>query len=81
MLSNVTESLWLVCCFFFFLHFFIGVELLCHVILVSAIQYRESVNVYIYPVPFGLPSHSPIPLSRSSQSTKLGSLCYIAASH
>ena len=47
--------------------------------LVFAVQQSESAMcIYIYPLPFEPPSHPP---SSSSQSTKLSSLCYRAASH
>ena len=46
-----------------------------NVVFVSAIQQHESA------FPLEPPTHLPSHLSRSSQSTKLGSLCYTAASH
>ena len=61
--------------------FFFKIEglLLYSVVLVSAIQQQESVYIYIYiyipPLKPPSPSH-PTP-SRSSQSSRLGSLCYI----
>ena len=36
--------------------------------------------VYIYPLPLQPPFHSPVPPSRSSQTTDLSSLCFAAAS-
>ena len=48
------------------------------VLLVSAIQRRESTIVYICTLPLQLPSHSHP--SRSSQSTELSPLCDAAAS-
>ena len=59
---------------------FIGAQLLYNVVLVSAVQWSESAEVYIYPLPPEPPS-SPSHPSRSSQSTELSSLCRTAASH
>ena len=43
--------------FAFFKSIFIGLQLLYNVVLVSTTQQRESA-IHIYPLPFGLPSHS-----------------------
>ena len=49
-------------------------------VLVSAIQQRASaIIIHIFP-PLGPPSPTTIHPSRSSQSTRLGSLCYVATS-
>lgn len=48
----------------------------------------NQLDIYVYPLPLEPPSYPPHPAtppasypSRSSQSTKLSSLCYLAASH
>ena len=67
---------------FFLIYFLIGGKLLYHM-LVSAVQQHESViithtHTYIYiPSLLSLPLLSPSPRSRSSQSTRLDSLCFI----
>jgi hypothetical protein len=51
-------------------------------VLVSTIQQSEpAIHIYIYPVPVQPPSLTPSHPSRPSQSTKLSSLNFIAASH
>ena len=73
-----TKGAWL--CLFVYL--FIGVKLLYNVVLVSGVQWSESaICIIISP-----PSLTSLPLppshpSRSSQTTELSSLCYIAGSH
>ena len=42
---------------FFLYKFFIGVQLLYSVVLVSAVQPSESSYAYIYPLCFGFPAH------------------------
>ena len=58
-------------------YFLIGGKLLYNVVLASANQPR----LYIYALSLELPPISPSCLSRSSRSTSLGSLCYIATFH
>ena len=65
---------------------YLYLECNCFTMLCCFLRY-SSVNqpyVHIYPLPLGLPSPRPprpIPPSRSSQSTRLTSLCKTAASH
>ena len=58
--------------------FFFGVQLLYNVVLVSAVQQSESAICLHMSAPTWISHPHP---SRSSQSTKLSSLCYTAASH
>ena len=54
------------------------------IVLVSATQQCESaiiLSIFIYPLPVEPPYPPRIPPSRLSQSIRLGSLCYTAASH
>ena len=51
------------------------------VVLVYAMQQCESPQFYIYHLPLEPPSPTPAYPSGSSQSSRLGSLCYTAASH
>ena len=60
---------------------FIGVEMLCNIVLVSAVQWSESaIRMHISP-PSWTSHYPPFCPSRSSQSTELSSLCYTAGSH
>ena len=70
------------CCFIFKIHVWIRGKLLCNVVLVSAIQELQSAIIIHIAAPAGA-SLSPPRLhpSGSSQSTRLGSQGYIAASH
>lgn len=59
--------------------------MLCWFLLFNSVN---QLDIYTYPLPFEPPSYAPTPPtppasypSRSSQSTKLSSLCYLAASH
>ena len=60
--------------------FLIGGNLLYNIVLVSALQHK-SVIIICLSLPVESPSLPPSHPSRSSQSTKLGSLCYTATSH
>ena len=51
------EYLWLFKNLFFKINF-IGILLFFNVVLVYTAKQNESANTYIYPLPFGLPSHS-----------------------
>lgn len=55
-------------------------KLLYNVVLVPAVQRRESIYRYIHPLSLGPPSQPSLQPSRSSQSTELGSLRQSAAS-
>ena len=62
--------------------FLIGRKLLCNVLLVSALQQRESVIImYIIFSLVSLPPTLTSPHPRSSQNAGLGSLCHTATSH
>ena len=64
---------------FYFNFFFIGVQLLYNVALLSAVQQSESaVCIHVSPPSWTPHSH---PLSGSSRSPKLSTLCCMAGSH
>ena len=73
----------------FLIHFLIGGKVLYNVVLVSALQKQvvfscavlQHKSVIIIHIHLEHPSCFPSHYSRSSQSTTLGSLCYIASSH
>ena len=65
------------------IHFYLEDNCFTMLYWVSAIPHCESViTVYIYPLPLESPSHPPQSHpSMSSQSSRVGSLCSVAASH
>ena len=62
-------------------YFFIGVKLYYNVVLVSVVKWSESAYVYIYLFLLAPSSQRPSHSYRSSENTKLSSLCCTAASH
>ena len=76
------------CNFFFiiisfnFIYFLIDEKLLYNFVLVTAVQHESFIIIYIYiPSILHLPPLPPSYPSRSSQSARLGPLCYLATSH
>ena len=67
---------------FFIFYFLIGKKLLYNFVLVSVVQYCESVISYMYILSLlSLPSLTPSHPSRSSQGVRLDSFCCSATSH